>query len=135
MGNIETGAKYIDIREVIARVEQLEVLRQPGPVDTGNPDDAEEAQDDLFAELAKLEALLADLKGYGGDEQWRGDWYPVTLISDDAFVDYCQESLEDWGVISKELPSFVEIDWEKTADNMRVDYGTVDFDGVEYLYR
>jgi hypothetical protein len=29
----------------------------------------------------------------------------------------------------------IAIDWEKTADNMRVDYGSVDYDGTTYLYR
>lgn len=130
-----TSANLIDIRDVIARVEHLEPLRQPGPVDLG-PDDNAMAQDDLFAELAALETLLSNLKGYGGGEQWRGDWYPITLIRDDYFEDYARELAEDIGANDRNAPWPCQyIDWEAAADQLKGDYSMVEFEGDSYWYR
>ena len=67
MSDFNSSDDIIDVRDIIARVEELRELRQPGPVDTCNPADTDMAQDDLFAELAKLEELLDNLCGNGGD--------------------------------------------------------------------
>jgi len=79
--------------------------------------------------------MLDDLKGNGGDEQWRGDWYPVTLIHDSHFTDYAREMLEDCGDIPRDIPHYIEIDWDATARNIRVDYTPTEIDGVTYWYR
>lgn len=134
MTDIDNMQDVLDVRDIIARVEHLEQLREPGPVDLGDDNDA--AQDDLFAELATLEKLLEELKGNGGDEQWRGDWYPVTLIRDSYFVDAMRELVEDIGDWPKEgIPSYISIDWKDTADNLKVDYTSTEFDGITYWYR
>lgn len=131
---ITNSDDVIDVRDVIARVEHLEQLRQPGPVDLGDDNDTD--QDTLFAELATLESLLDELRGNGGDEQWRGDWYPVTLIRDSYFTEYAQELAEDIGAISSEHSWPLNcIDWKQAADELLVDYAAVMFDGIEYYYR
>lgn len=86
-------------------------------------------------EYVQLQGLLDELKGYGGDEQWRGDWYPITLIRDSHFTDAMQELCEDIGDFPDGIPSYYVIDWEATASNLRVDYSSVEFDGVTYWYR
>lgn len=96
--------------------------------------DAFESADDA-KEYATLKDLLDDLQGNGGDEQWRGDWYPVTLINDDYFVEAMKELCADIGDIPRDLPSYIEIDWEATAKNLRVDYSSTEFDGVTFWYR
>ena len=74
-------------------------------------------------------------KSYGGDEEWRGEWYPLTLVSELVWVDYVREMLEDCGDIPAGLPSWIELDWEATARNVQVDYTPVDYDGTTYWYR
>jgi hypothetical protein len=86
-------------------------------------------------ELQTIEALLESLKGCGGDEQWEGAWYPATLIRDDYFVTYARELVSDIGDIPRDIPSYIEIDWEATAKNIRMDYSSVEIDGVTYWYR
>jgi hypothetical protein len=113
-------ADTIDVRDIIARFEELE------DASDGLPDAEERTQ---------LAAILDDLKGNGGDEQWRGDWYPSTLICDSYFTYYAREMLEDCGTIPCDLPSWVKIDWDATAGNVRMDYTPVDIDGVTYWYR
>jgi len=43
--------------------------------------------------------------------------------------------LEDCGDIPKNLPSYIEIDWETPARNIRVDYTAVEFGDVTYWVR
>lgn len=133
--DISNSADVIDVRDVIARVEYLELLRQPGPVDLGD-DDNEIDQDTLFAELAMLESLLEDLAGCYGDEQWRGAWYPVTLIRDSYFETYAQELADDIGAINPEAswPNNC-IDWEQAARELQSDYSTTEYEGITYWYR
>ena len=121
MRDIDNNQDVLDIRDIIERVEELQ------------DDDKRNADDN--DELASLNALLNDCRGNGGDHQYNGDWYPVTLIRDTHFVDSVQEMLEDCGDISKDLPAYVHIDWERTANDVQMDYTSVDFDGVDYWYR
>jgi hypothetical protein len=86
-------------------------------------------------EYVQLQELLDGLKGCGGDEQWHGSWYPITLIRDSHFTDAMQELCEDIGDFPNGVPSYYVIDWEATARNLRADYSSVEFDGVTYWYR
>jgi antirestriction protein len=87
-------------------------------------------------EFSKLKSLLEDLAGNGGDEQWRGDWYPITLIPDYEFEDYARELADDIGAINKNAswPNTC-IDWEQAARELQMDYTTVEYDGTTYWYR
>lgn len=114
----------IDVRDIIERVEELE-----------SESELDITTIECEAELAALQSILKDLKSYGGDEQWRGDWYPVTLIRESHFTEYTKEMLEDCGTIPRDLPHWVHIDWEATAREVMFDYSTVDIDGVTYWYR
>lgn len=137
----------IDVRDIISRVEELRESRDSlreefdsMPTNAGVDFDNWVCNQvgfsrEEFEELQTLESLLSDLCGNGGDEQWEGDWYPVTLIRDSYFTDYAQELVYDIGDMPREIPSYIEIDWEATARNIRMDYSSVEFDGVTYWYR
>lgn len=86
-------------------------------------------------EIAILGALLKSMKGYGGDEQWRGDWYPSQLISANYFTEYARELVSDIGDMPREIPSYIVIDWEATAKNLLADYSEVEYEGVTFYYR
>lgn len=122
--HIDNTQDIIDVRDVIARFEELEY-------------DADNLSTDEYLEREGLLHLLHDLRGEGGDERWRGDWYPVTLISDYHFVTYAQDLAEDlYGskIYNASWP-FTHIDWERAADELQMDYTSVEFDGVTYWYR
>lgn len=118
---ITNSDDLIDIRNVIERYEALE--------------DIDRDEDDAL-EFSLLGKLLEECKGNGGDEQWRGDWYPVTLIRDSYFKDYAQELAEDIGAINKDAtwPNNY-IDWDAATEALQGDYTTVEFDGVTYWVR
>ena len=122
---LDLAADIIDVRDIIERVEELE--------DHEPESEAEKwAQCDEYAALLEL---LDELKGCGGDEQWRGDWYPVTLIRSRHFTDYVREMLIDCDTIPADLPSWVEIDWDATARNVKVDYSAIDVGSDTYWFR
>ena len=61
--------------------------------------------------------------------------YGVTLVDVDDWEEYVEELLEDIGYIPKDFPSWIEIDWEATANNVKVDYTEVTYQGNSYLGR
>ena len=117
---LDLTADTIDVRDIIARYEELE-----DAVD-GLPD---------AEERCLLASILDDLKSNGGDEKWRGDLYPLTLVRDSHFADYIRELLADCGDVSASLPWYVAVDWEQTARNFHVDYTTTEIGGATYWYR
>src|SRR5262249_45105724 len=91
--------------------------------------DAFESSEDAL-EYANLKALADEAEGYSPD--WT---YGSTLVRDSYFTTYTQELCEDIGDVPRNLPSYIEIDWEATARNIRQDYTSVEFDGVTYWVR
>lgn len=131
---ITNDQDVIDLRDVTDRVEHLEQLRQPGPVDLGDDNDTD--QDTLFAELAALEGLLDELRGNGGDHDWRGDWYPLLMVRDSYFEDFARQEAEDLDLIKSDASwPYTCIDWEQAAEELKQDYSTVEFGDVTYWYR
>ena len=80
-------------------------------------------------------ARVEELKGNGWDEQWKGDWYPITLIRDSYFEDAMDEMLEDCGYLQpfEKRPSFIKISVDYHA--LQMDYTSIEYDGVTYWYR
>ena len=61
--------------------------------------------------------------------------YGVTLVDVDDWEEFVEQDLEDIGYIPKDFPSWIEIDWEATANNVKVDYTEVTYQGESYLVR
>lgn len=147
----------IDVRDVIARVEELETdaecqcgdtrdLHQTVREDGQSSEECEHdgcgclsfyfANEDERDEFKRLTALLADLAGNGGDEEWRGSWYPLTLIRDLHFEDYAENLAEELGYMDRNTTwPYNHINWGEAADELLIDYTSTDFDGVTYYYR
>ena len=117
----------IDSRDVIAAIEHLAQLREPGPVDLGSEDNAA-AQEDLFDELRALEALAE--QGERSFDDWR---YGATLIRDSYFQEYAQDLAHDIGSVPDGVAwPMTCIDWEQAARELRMDYTPITFGGVTY---
>ncbi len=115
----------LDSRDVIERIDQLETEL------AGEHDDSEQNDVlDMRTELEVLKGLQEEAEGYAPD--WK---YGACLVRDSYWVAYVQEMLEDIGDLPKNLPAYIEIDWEATARNIQVDYTSVEFDGVTYWVR
>jgi len=121
----------IDSRDIIERIEELQAERDTYDEERGEERDPwTAAQPDDAAELAALEKLAKECEEYA--EDWN---VGTTLIRHSYFTEYARELVEDCGYISPELPHWIEIDWTATAENVRADYTSVDFDGALYWVR
>ena len=119
----------IDLREIHERIEELE--EEGHGEGEGHDQESDEA-----IELRRTLAFSEECKGNGGDEKWRGEWYPLTAIRDSYFKDYAQELAEDIGAIPAGLGwPCTCIDWDQAARELQMDYTAVEFDGITYWVR
>jgi hypothetical protein len=122
--SITNEADYIDSRDIIARIEDL-TERADDP-DQINPLDEDEQN-----ELRILRELADEANGYAPD--WE---FGETLIRESYFEEYAEQLAEDIGAIDRNAGWPLGcIDWEKAADQLKIDYTSVEFDGVTYWVR
>ena len=129
---IDNTKDIIDISDIIERVKELETSIR----DYENEDGDLDLHDEHITqkeELEELRGVLSDLAGYGGDEQFEGDWYPSTLIHDSYFETAMDELLEDIGYIPRDLPCYLTITVD--YDALQQDYSSVDIGSETYWYR
>jgi len=126
---LDLTADIIDVRDIIERVEELESEIEA----YAETMDDWQANADNQQELEALMSIMEEMKGYGGDEQWRGDWYPVTLIRDSHFEEAMDELVHDCYDMPKNLPDFMTITLDYVA--LQMDYTSVEIEGATYWYR
>ena len=155
-----TPTKYddvIDSRDVIARIEELEeratdaarleelsdcVWRLSDEPGNGLSQDEQDERaalqkhagpltPDEVEELSRLRALRDEASQYADD--WE---HGEVLIRDSYFKDYAQELAEECDMIPADAKwPLTCIDWDQAARELRMDYTSVDFDGVTYWIR
>lgn len=120
---ISNSDDIIDSRDVIARIEALHEIATD---ETADSDERTHANN----ELGVLQALAEQGEGLA-------DWeHGEALIRDSYFEDYARELAEDIGAVSKDQswPNYC-IDWERAARDLKMDYTSLEFDGVTYWAR
>lgn len=129
----------LDSRELVERLNELRELKGVAEdLELEDNTDIEQVKDvigkmngftdEQQAELVKLEAVIEEI---GEDYAEDG----VTLIPESEFVEYTADFCRDCGYIDRNFPSWIEIDWDATADNLKQDYYEVTFNGTDYLYQ
>lgn len=114
-----TDQDVFDSREVVERIAELEALQ----------DDNELTEED-GTELDMLTAFAKE--GSVELEDWE---YGVTFIREDYFVAYTEEMLKETGYFTGDLPWWIVIDWDATADHVKEDYTEFTLDGNTYYAR
>lgn len=95
-----------------------------------NENKLEEFQDTWSDEIEHLSEIDSIEDTFGSEFN-----YGVTLVENDDFEDYTRELLEELGYIPKDFPTWIEIDWAATSQNVEQDYTDVTYRGVNYLGR
>jgi len=124
------GQKIIDSRDVIRAIEELQdYIKEIEKLEEDLPTEEKTCLDDEEEELNTLQ-LLADeaSDSYGWGEG-------ITLILDSYFVEFIEEECKDLGFISKDFPWWIAVDWDATAENVKMDYTEVTFGGYLYYMR
>jgi hypothetical protein len=57
------------------------------------------------------------------------------LILDEHWTEYAEELARDIGALPRDLPDWVVIDWEATADNLKDDYTPIEWGAYTYWVR
>jgi hypothetical protein len=116
-------------------------------VEAYDPDE-EGATLDGFETLEAAKQALADWDDEHGEaykaleefcndgEQYCDDWHHgVQLILDEHWTEYAEELARDIGALPRDLPDWVVIDWEATADNLKDDYTPIEWGAYTYWVR
>lgn len=141
MQPISNGEDIIDSRDIIARIEELELFHGDGCTaectctsDAVNNECEHEGcpDEDEHQELDALKALADEAQGYSSD--WS---YGAALIRDSYFEEFAEDEAENIGAINPQAAPWPlnHIDWEAAANELKHDYCRVDFDGVDYWIR
>ena len=122
---IDNTLDQINSRDIIERIEELEdMLEDISPL----ADWADEQK-----ELATLQAIADEAS------QYTSDWeYGEQLIRDSYFVEYTEELINDCYEMPKQEGwpfRHMEMDYEAAARELKQDYITISFDGVDYWIR
>lgn len=163
MCNVANTEDFIDSRDLIKAIEDLESDREAYEEDVDNAesayDDLIENSDDEDIESSQQARALADEvdKARAALVEWDEDnaedlkalkdfaeeveshctdyLHGETLIRETYFAEYVEDLVKDCYGLPSDLPSFLVIDWEATAENVKQDYSEAEFDGVTYYFR
>jgi len=103
----------INSRNIQERIDHLESL------------DEEEDKEELQSLLSFKEEVQS--------EEWDSG---IGFIRESYFREYTEEFAEDIGAIGRDRTwPLNHIDWEAAANELLIDYSSVEFDGITYYYR
>ena len=141
----------IDTRDIQDRIDELnddidtleneisDLSEEIDELDEDDPDDKNEIDLKLYdiedkrgqiEDLQEELSMLLDVKSEVPEFS-----YGETLIHESYWVEYVQDLCEDCGYISRDFPHWIAIDWDATADNVAMDYSTIELDGNTYYFR
>lgn len=139
--NISNNDDIIDSRDIIERISELEndlgLPHAETEIESFNAWLKLQADNDESLHQDNARELLSLLKLQEQCEDYAEDWkYGVSLIRDSYFKEYARQLAEDIGDIKgNERWPFNCIDWDEAAEQLQMDYTSVDFDGVTYWIR
>jgi hypothetical protein len=145
MSNFSNTDDTIDSRDIIERIEELEAEREELESAVNDPESDDETADAIAA-LAAWDAdnleELETLQALASEAEDSPDWvHGETLINESYFTDYIEELINDCYEMPKQMHSgdwpyrHMIIDYEAAAEEAKVDYTEVTFDGNVYLIR
>jgi len=112
----------------IVNIDDVRVLKDEREVELHDlldedPEDRDEDEvDDLRAEIESMSAFLDECNGC------------ETAVLDTYFVEYVEDLVRETGDIG-DIPWWVVIDWEETADHVKIDYTHAQWGTENYLVR
>lgn len=87
-------------------------------------DEFSHENEDIFEEIKEIDNIENEL---GSEFN-----YGVELIDEDDFEEYTENLIDELGY---NIPPFIVIDWDQTAETIKEDYTSVNYNGITYLAR
>lgn len=127
----------IDSRDIIDRIEELEDLCANNDGEELAPDENGEVEYDGVNLTSEYEELITLREVAKQGEQVADDWeHGEAMIHEDYFTEYAEELADDIGAIDANASwPLCCIDWDAAAEQLKVDYDEIDFDGHTYYIR
>jgi len=106
-------------------------------------EDLESKVEDLEAEIRDFQNQISEINEElkplqelnSEGENYASDWeHGATLINEAYFTEYAEETAKDCGAIG-ESADWIVIDWEATAENMKMDYTQIEFECTTFFVR
>jgi hypothetical protein len=139
--DFSNASDVIDSRDIIKRIETLAGAFAAAGIDPDKLDPkAEDYDDQGLAEdhpAHDYATELRNLRSLESEAEDCGDWvYGATLVRDSYFETFAQEEAESIGAIDPKASWPLGcIDWERAANELKMDYTAVDYDGETYYVR
>lgn len=149
--------RYLDINELNDRLSELEDLETAiesskddlkDYIEANGDDGSQEldtiksavevAEDGFTTEERDELKRLRELKDDVGERRGKIDDEGGPFIHEADFEDYARELVEELGYLDNKMASqwpFTCIDWEKAAEELKMDYSVITWDGQDYYYR
>ncbi|MGI9493142.1 MAG: hypothetical protein ACR2QF_12150 [Geminicoccaceae bacterium] len=157
MADVNNMQDIIDSRDVIECIEELEDTLSSSSDHVKLLELYDRGTDDLTeTERDRFEFMLEEIKPYDVDDineaseqlkplkaladetsNYAEDWdHGAALIRDSYFEQYAEQLADDIGAVNSNAswPNN-HIDWESAANELKIDYTAVEFDGVTYWVR
>lgn len=89
-------------------------------------------EDEVGSDALELKSLT-ELREQFDSRTWEDG---ITLVKDSYFEEFAEDEADQLGLVENinQWP-YNCIDWSRAADQLRMDYSSVDFDGETYWYR
>lgn len=122
MPELDNTADTIDSRQVIARIEELQDIRDDAGNGIGVWENGDQEELDM---LSRLSGSGSTVSG------WESG---VTLVRDTYFRDYIRDLCHDYQADTLRAASSagLVIDWDATARDLQTEYTSVEWDGITY---
>jgi hypothetical protein len=116
-----------DSRDLIAYMEELQQELEEELEDTlETQEEIEPSQQEHFE---KVQAFAKELEGYSDFH------HGEAIICEEYFTTYTKELVSACGYLPQELPWWIVVDWDRTAEHVKMDYISVSYEGKDYFMR
>lgn len=121
---------YMELEEF----EAIEIFLNDEASEYITKEEREEFEDEFLDEYEIIDGILIlidEVESYSGDS-----FEDTHFILEEDFEEYCEDLVNDCYDL-RDVPQFVKnnIDWEGVANDLRVDYSSVKYNGDTYWFR
>lgn len=110
--------------------DEIEAMAADPEHDSDSLRELEDERDGLDSDEIEEYNELVEFRREVDSSEWS---YGIYFVNEDHFEDFARQEAEDLGRTDEHWP-YDCIDWEQAADELKMGYSSVEFDGQTYYY-